>query len=539
MYKLILLVLVGITELSYGQYVSSVTIPDASTSVIKDSTDASYNIAESITSEDLYKHLSIIASDEYEGRETGTKGNEMAATYIANHFKTLGLPPIGAKGNYYQEVAFNRTQWKENSVAINNKDYRHLWDYLSFASMTEDMTFFPEEVLFLGYGIDDPKYSDYKGKNVEGKVIMINNGEPYNQDSISYVTGAKTPSAWSENPNRKLELANAKGAKLVLIIENDIKKFLGENRKFLMSPGLELGDGQSLNPYASHMYISTTMAKEIIGNNAKKIKKWRKKNTKKGKSKKVKLKPELKITLDRDIDVLSGYNVLGYLEGSDKKEELVVVSAHYDHLGKRGQDIFNGADDNGSGTSTVLELAQAMVKAKAEGNGPRRSILFLLVTGEEKGLLGSEYYSEFPLFPLENTVANVNIDMVGRSDKKYANDPNYIYVIGSDRLSTDLHKINEEQNQKYSQITLDYKYNDAKDPNRYYFRSDHYNFAKKGIPAIFFFSGVHEDYHRTSDTVEKIQFDKMEKVGKHFLHVIWELANREERIVVDGLLKDD
>jgi len=322
------------------------------------------------------------------------------------------------------------------------------------------------------------------------------------------------------------------------MISSNLKNFLGENRRFLINPRLQLGDGEFRTDFANHAYISTTMAKEIIGAQSKKIKRWRKKNKKRGKSKKVTLNPNLILTFDKNIDVLRGNNVMGYVEGTDKKDELIVVSAHYDHLGKTGNDIYNGADDNGSGTTTVIEMAQAFALAKDMGAGPRRSVLFLLVTGEEKGLLGSEYYSENPVFPIENTVANVNIDMVGRVDEKYKDNPNYIYVIGSDRLSTDLHKINEKMNQKYSQITLDYQYNSEQDPNRYYYRSDHYNFARKGIPAIFFFNGTHQDYHRITDTVEKINFEKMEKVGRHFFHTAWELANREDRIVVDGVVEE-
>jgi len=185
----------------------------------------------------------------------------------------------------------------------------------------------------------------------------------------------------------------------------------------------------------------------------------------------------------------------------------------------------------------VLELAEAFQKAKEAGNGPSRSILFLWVTGEEKGLLGSEYYAANPIYDLANTVVDVNVDMVGRIDKKYTDNPNYIYVIGSDRLSSDLHKINEEANAKYAGLTLDYTYNSEEDPNRYYFRSDHYNFAKNGVPAIFFFNGVHADYHMASDTVEKINFEKMEKVGRLIFHTTWELANRADRIVVDGEVK--
>ena len=522
-----------------AQYVSGIMVPDTSKEPITDTSDISVMLANSIMSKDMRKHLTILASDEYEGRETGQKGNDMAASYIANHFKSLNLPTIGEDNTYYQKVSFNRTGWKKNSISINGKEYKHLWDYLAFASLNETIPYLEtEEIVYMGYGIDDSKYSDYKGKNVQDKVILINEGEPYNRDSISYITGSSVASQWTEDIYTKLRVAKSKGAKMVLIISSNLKGFLGENRRFLLNPRLQLGDGNYKTDFANHAYISTTMAKELIGSKSRKIKRWRKKNIKKGKSKKLTLKSNLVMTFDKNIEVIRGNNVLGYIEGTDKKDEVVVISAHYDHLGKTGNDIYNGADDNGSGTTTVLEMAQAFALAKDMGVGPRRSVLCLLVTGEEKGLLGSEFYSENPLFNIENTVVNVNIDMVGRVDKKYETNPNYIYVIGSDRLSSDLHKINEDINQKYSHITLDYQYNSEQDPNRYYYRSDHYNFARKGIPAIFYFNGTHEDYHRITDTVEKINFDKMEKVGRHFFHTAWELANREDRIVVDGVIEE-
>ena len=522
-----------------AQFVSGVSVPDTSQEPITDTSDISVMLANSIMAKDMRKHLTILASDEYEGRETGQKGNDRAAAYIANHFKSLNFPTIGEDNSYYQKVSFNKTGWQKNTISINGKEYKHLWDYLAFASLNESLPYLEtEEVVYLGYGIDDPKYSDYRGKNVRGKVVLINEGEPFNQDSISYLSGSNEHSEWSKDIYKKLTVAKSKGAKMVLIISSNLKEFLGQNRRFLLNPRLELGDGSFQTDFANHAYISTTMAKDIIGSKSKKLKRWRKKNTKRGKSKKLGLKSDLVLTFDKNIDVIRGNNVLGFIEGTDKKEEVVVVSAHYDHLGKTGNDVYNGADDNGSGTTTVLEMAQAFSLAKDMGVGPRRSVLCLLVTGEEKGLLGSEFYSENPLFSIENTVANVNIDMVGRVDKKYEGNPNYIYVIGSDRLSSDLHKINEDINQKYSHITMDYQYNSEQDPNRYYYRSDHYNFARKGIPAIFFFNGTHEDYHRITDTVEKINFEKMEKVGRHFFHTAWELANREERIVVDGVVEE-
>ena len=241
----------------------------------------------------------------------------------------------------------------------------------------------------------------------------------------------------------------------------------------------------------------------------------------------------VKLSINQEVkkEILEGQNVLGYIEGSDKKDEVLVVSAHYDHVGFKGDEVYNGADDNASGTTIVLEIAEALQTAKLMGHGPRRSVLCLLITGEEKGLLGSDYYASNPVLALENTIADVNIDMQGRWGNEYQDQKTiYNYVIGSDRLSQDLHDINETVNEKYSNLVLDYKYNDENDPNRYYFRSDHYNFAKNGIPSIFFFNGVHADYHRLTDEVEKIDLQLMETRGRQIFHLVWALSNREERI---------
>lgn len=226
-------------------------------------------------------------------------------------------------------------------------------------------------------------------------------------------------------------------------------------------------------------------------------------------------------------------NIWAFIKGSEKPEEILVISAHYDHVGMKNGEIYNGADDDGSGTVALLEIAQAFKEAEKKGQGPKRSILFLHVTGEEHGLHGSRYYSENPLFPLENTIADINIDMIGRRDTLHPATNNYIYVIGSDRLSSELHTINEEVNTKFTKLELDYKYNDRNDPERIYFRSDHYNFAKKGISSIFFFNGIHADYHLPSDTPDKIEYDALAKRAQLAFALAWELANRKERIKVD------
>lgn len=226
-------------------------------------------------------------------------------------------------------------------------------------------------------------------------------------------------------------------------------------------------------------------------------------------------------------------NIVAYIKGSEKPDEYVVISAHYDHLGMKGKEVYNGADDNGSGTTAVLEIAQAFQKAKKNGHGPKRSILFINLTGEEIGLYGSKYYTSHPIFPLKNTIVDLNIDMVGRIDEKHEGKEDYVYLIGADKLSTDLHKLSEKVNKKYTQFKLDYTYNDDNDPNRFYYRSDHYNFAKNNIPIIFYFNGVHEDYHKTTDTPDKINYDLLAKRAQLVFYTAWEIANRENRLVVD------
>ena len=492
--------------------------------------------AATITSQDLQAHLEVIASDAMEGRETGTEGQRKAAAYIAEHFKKLGLPPV-VDGSYEQKIAYIAESWDKIELFVGKERFRHLWDYYSFPAVNSDLgTINEKRVLFLGYGIDSPNYSDYKGKDVAGKVLLIYSGEPTNAAGKSYVTGTTEPSDWSTDWRKKLRAAKEAGAKAVFVIDPNIKENVAENRRKLLSPRMRIGEGEKpADNYANNVFISSTVAKAMLGRRFNKVVNARETIKATGKPQRVKLKSNIQLTQDKATRTLVGSNVLGFVEGTDPalKDEVVVVSAHYDHLGKKGESIYNGADDNGSGSSTVLEVAEAFALAKQAGQGPRRSVLFLLVSGEEKGLLGSAYYAENPVFPLDKTIADVNVDMVGRVDEAHAGNPYYIYVIGSDRLSTELHEINETANKDYAQLELDYTYNAEDDPNRYYYRSDHYNFAERGIPSIFYFSGVHKDYHQPTDTVDKINFEKMVRIGQLVLHTTWELANRDKTIEVD------
>lgn len=494
-------------------------------------------IANSITSEELKAHLNILASDEFEGRETGTEGQKKAADYIANTFEGMGLPKIMGEQAYFQKIAFLSQNWKNIRLQINGETIKHLRDFYAYPSTNRERdTVAANEVVFLGYGIEDKRYNDYKGVDVKGKTILIYDREPTNRKGISYISRKKELSDWSTDWRKKLKAAKKHGVSTVLIIDSGFKENMAAARKLIINRRLQMGAGEMPEKnYANNCFVSSTLAKKIIGNTYQEIVKIRKKIEKKGKPISLNLPCDLQLIQRKNVRSLYGENVLGFVEGidADLKEEVIIVTAHYDHLGKRGNSVYNGADDNGSGTSSVLEICEAFVEAKKQGIGPRRSLLFMLVSGEEKGLLGSEFYTQYPVFPLEQTVANVNIDMVGRVDEKHQDNPKYIYVIGSDRLSTELHTINETANSTYTQLELDYTYNAKDDPNRYYYRSDHYNFAEKGIPAIFYFSGTHKDYHKITDTVDKINFQKMENIAKLVFYTSWELANRDKRIEVD------
>jgi Zn-dependent M28 family amino/carboxypeptidase len=225
--------------------------------------------------------------------------------------------------------------------------------------------------------------------------------------------------------------------------------------------------------------------------------------------------------------------VIAYIKGTKYPDEVLIISAHLDHLGVKDGLIYNGADDNGSGTAAIMEIAEAFKTAAQQGFAPKRSILFLHFTGEEEGLEGSRYYATHPIFPLSNTIADLNIDMIGRVDNLHEANKNYVYVIGSNRLSTELHYISEAVNDTFTQLDLDYKYDDENDVNSYYSRSDHYNFAEKEIPVIFYFSGVHEDYHQPTDTADKLDYPLLEKRTKLIFATAWYLANCKKRIKVD------
>ena len=495
--------------------------------------------AKTITVEDLRTRLEIIASDDFEGRETGKPGQKKAAKYIRERFQEFGYKPIEKLGGYFQEFKLQLTYPDTVRLVVGTDTLKFLKDMYYFPGFG-DMLIETKDLMYLGYGIDDEKYSDYNGVDVSGRILMISGGEPVDKKGTSYITGSEEKSEWTVDWTKKIDLATEKEAKAVLVIDDNFSTSVTQFGRYIKRPNMELGDKPSEKEGIPLIYISSKMANRILKGAGVKggYQKLEKKINKKGKPQPEQLQVSVTIDVKKNREELTSENVLGFLPGTEKPEELLVVTSHYDHLGVKGDKIFNGADDDGSGTTTLLELAEAFSIAKKEGNGPKRSILFMTVSGEEKGLLGSEFYTDNPVFPLTNTVANLNIDMVGRIDENHAPDSNYVYIIGSDKLSTELHKLSENVNNTYTGIDFDYTYNDENDPNRFYYRSDHYNFAKNQIPVIFYFTGVHEDYHQPADTVEKIMFQKTEKIARLVFHTAWEIANRDKRLEVDVVPKE-
>ncbi len=479
--------------------------------------DSSVDYANSITSSDLRGHLEILASDALEGRETGERGQKMAAAYIEHHFKTNGLTaavPTAEGKSYLQRFNLWKISQGQAWIKIDEYTSEHGKDFVYTGKRNYTR---PErsKLVFAGAGNE----ADFKAISVQGENVML------------LVDGDRAMR------NEKAALAFENGAKNVFIIfpgkEAEFATIISRYQRFASGFMLTLAPETEENDQG-YFLIPLAIGAEIMNTTATSLKQAVEKSNTGKYNNLLKLQSkEIDFYAHQNIEEVSTENVLGFVEGSDKKDEFVVISAHYDHIGITNGEVNNGADDDGSGTVAVMEMAQAFALAKQAGHCPRRSVLFMTVTGEEKGLLGSSYYVTHPVVPLQNTITDLNIDMIGRVDKDHEQNRSYVYLIGSDKLSKTLHEVSENVNLTYTGLELDYKFNDEKDPNRFYYRSDHYNFAKNNVPVIFYFNGVHEDYHRPTDDIEKIDFDLMEKRTKLVFHTAWEIANRDERISVD------
>ncbi len=481
-----------------------------------------------IKTEDIRNYLNVLASDSLEGRETGKPGQKKAAAFISEHFISIGLKPI-SHGTFMQDFPKSLQTNMGKNIEVNQQFCLFMKDYY-YMSGYADTTIVLDTIVFTGYGIADKNYNDYDQVNVAGKAILFFDGEPENK---KYSKGGNTTS-WSTDWRKKMSVIYEKKPSVAFIICDPLDKMIDS-----LNYSVHIEEFKTLchSPTAIPViFITHEMAMNFFPElNEEMLDKAKSKIDRKGKPQGFVSKSSAFVNLVNNTNRLKGQNVAGFLEGTDKKDEVVVITAHYDHLGRNDSTIYHGADDNGSGTSAVMELAKVFSEAKKEGHGPRRSILFMTVSGEELGLFGSKYYVSHPLIPLEKTVVDLNSDMIGRTDEKHDSlgIRDYVYVIGADKLSTELYRINETANATYTKLELDYTFNKPNDPNRFYYRSDHYNFAKNKIPIVFYFNGTHKDYHRTTDTIDKIDFDLLVKRAQLVFFTTWELANRENRIKVD------
>lgn len=467
-----------------------------------------------ITPGDLKELLSILASDAMEGRETGKRGQKMAAAFVKAHFEELGFAaPVN--GSYYQPVELYTSIPGDIYIKAGGQQFNN-FETVAYYGSNDTGGEVSVPLVFVGKG----RPEDYAQVNVEGKAVIVQQrGEDNFRAAVSTARDKKAKMIFLLNPDEKA-----------------LKELISQFSEYLKGGTMSLKKPEASASNTGVFFISTEVASKMLNTTVEKLNKAAEEDAKKAPLKK--MKPgTATYKIAQEVKVLKSDNVLGYLEGGDKKEELVIITSHYDHIGKltegEGDLINNGADDDGSGTVSVLEIAQSFAQAKKDGHGPRRSILFMTVTGEEKGLLGSDYYTQHPVFPLTSTVVDLNIDMVGRRDPQHKDSAPYVYVIGSDKLSTELHTLSEQTNKTYSNLIFDYTYNDQNHPDRLYYRSDHWNFAKNNIPIIFYFDGIHEDYHKPSDEVDKIEFDLLSQRAQLVFYTAWEIANREQRILPD------
>lgn len=471
---------------------------------------AAQKYATEINAKRTKKHLKILASDKFEGRETGKRGAEMSADYLAREFKKLKLiAPV--KGSYLQKVELIETSIVVNLLEVNGTKLEYKTDF-SFSGSGEAKLINASEVTYIGLGTE----SELKNTDIKDKVVLMRqDGDAAGiAKRINFVKSKKPGLIITVNfSGTKQQHSHLSGASLS--VKDGIRESIPmrENTPGVIQTGTEIADKILSRSGKTFGELNTSNGLQII-------------------------KADIKLNYEPVKRALQSSNVLGFLEGSDLKDELLVYTAHYDHIGLNpdgGKDkVFNGADDDASGTSGVLAIARAFAKAKEDGNGPRRSILFMMLTGEEKNLLGSEYYALNPVFPFAKTITNLNIDMIGRIGKEYQSSPdstNYCFLVGADRLSTDLHKISENANAVYTKIKIDYKHN-APDDQIYYW-SDHYNFAKNGVPVIFYYNGKHDDYHKGSDEISKINFELLSKRAQLAYYTGWDLVMRDKRPAID------
>lgn len=499
-----------------------------------------YSFSDDITKEGLYQDLAVLAHDSLQGRETGTIGEEKAARFLSKRYNEIGLKMVGDDNSYFQhyeliqpaveQITYSLISISGDSVIDNSTHNAQVNG--NFVTLFGGGDTLSGPVVFAGAGMfNEEEGINHYPNEVDGKWLLVmyernTTNMQYLQTALSgealgaiMLVGTDVADYEQEAEARQSTFGQGRGMSLKYLQENNGELAPAFNR---VHPelGAEMLGVESLEALAE---VQSGIMEDPAAFKAR----------------------ELDFLLDHNPvineNTVVTKNVVALIEGSDPelKEEVVVLSSHYDHVGvgrpdSTGDNIYNGADDDGSGTVATLQTAKAMMAAKKAGVGPKRSVLFLNVSGEEKGLLGSRYYSDHPIFSIENTVANINIDMIGRVDPEHVDDSSYVYIIGGKIISSQMDSLTQMANTMGPDLTLSDRYNDLNDPNQFYRRSDHWNFGRLGVPFVFFFNGTHEDYHRPQDHIEKITFGPLTKRTQLVYNLTALLANSPDRPVVDN-----
>ena len=487
--------------------------------------------ANTITQQELSEHVYKLASKEFEGRFTGSKGQILAEKYIINEFKEDGLEAaqISGRSTYTQDFTLDNCRWKDQHLLVNGIEFKVGKDFLFLSDPVDIKGTYP--VVFAGFGIEDSAYSDFGNLDVNGKIMMVFSGEPQNEEGISVISGTKELSKKAYYFSKSAVAIN-KGAAGVIIIarrESDFRKYLKNRDYYDPKPNISYpsNDEEMLkHKEAFSAYMDMEMAARLVNEDPKILSAALNEMESSLKTTAGRFTGTVEIDASSDCFPLQTGNVIGIIEGTDLKNEAVVIVAHYDHLGEENGKIYFGADDNASGTAAVMEIAEAFAQAAHDGHRPRRTVIFLAVSAEELGLYGSKFYSGNPVISLDSTFACVNIDMIGRASTKLNNYPEYIS--GYAYVSQDILEVSQRNG---ILISPDLE-------NRMEFQarirggSDHYYFAIHGIPSLFYFEGFHKDYHEPTDTPEKILYSRMEKLVRTIFATTWELANRAEELKI-------
>ncbi len=500
--------------------------------------------AERITAAQLRDYLGFIASDELEGRDTPSRGLDTAAKYLASHLSRWGLKPAGDGNSYFQRIALSRKKLDavQTRAELNGQVLRYGEDFLA-ASVPGTAS---GPLVYVGHGwvVKSRNINAYAGVDVKDKILIVSGGRLPKGLTFADIRSGKKGEDWDDASSYALR----NGAKGILRVPNfqnlanwdrsrrSAQEYSDVVMERFETPGADEVPSLTLSPalFSTLMRGEPQSAARLYENGL---------TGEAGEAFALNPDKRFQFTVAVSTDKTSTQNVVAVVEGSDPrlKNEYVALGAHYDHVGTgtpvNGDAIYNGADDDGSGTVALLAMAESF----ARGPRPKRSILFVWHCGEELGLWGSRYFTRFPTVPLNGIITQLNIDMIGRSKRpgdtrprnRSLSGPNEVYVIGSKMMSTELGALSERVNRSYLNLGFNYAYDDPNDPNRFFFRSDHYSYAQKGIPIIFYFDGVHEDYHRVTDSAEKIDYQKMEKVTRTIFLTAWELANASTRPRID------